>query len=52
MRGKKKKSIEELATEVKELIANAGRSKDNIHTDCNAYRALKRKIDNPDSPLR
>jgi hypothetical protein len=52
MLGKKKKSIEELALEAKELIANAGRSKDDIHTDCNAYSALKRKIENPNSPLR
>ena len=49
MRGKKKKSIEELVTEVKELIANSGRSKDDIHTDYIAYRALKKRIDNPDS---
>ncbi len=49
MSGKKKNSIKELATEVKELIANAGQSEDNIHTNCNAYSALKRKIDNPDS---
>jgi hypothetical protein len=49
MRGKKKKSIEELETEVKELIANSGRSEGNIHTNCNAYRALKKRIDNPDS---
>ena len=47
MRGKKKKSIEELVTEVKELIANSGRSKDDIHTDYIAYRALKKRIDNP-----
>ncbi len=49
MCGKKKKLIKELATEVKELIANAGQREDNIHTDCNAYCALKRKIDNPNS---
>ncbi len=41
--------IEELATEVKELIANAGQGEEDIHTDCNAYHALKRKIDNPNS---
>jgi hypothetical protein len=49
MHGKKKKLIEELATEVKELIANAGRSKDDIHSDYIAYPALKWRIDNPDS---
>ena len=49
MHGKKKKSIEELETEVKELIANSGQSKDNIHTNYNDYRALKWRIDNPDS---
>jgi hypothetical protein len=49
MHGKKKKSIEELETELEQLIANSGQSKDNIHNDYIAYRALKRKIDNPDS---
>ena len=49
MRIKKKKSIEELETELDQLIANSGQSKDNIHTNCNAYRALKKRIDNPDS---
>ena len=49
MRGKKKKSIEELETELEQLIANSGRSKDDIHTDYIAYQALKRRIDNPDS---
>ena len=28
---------------------NTGRIKDDIHTDCNDYRALKKRIDNPDS---
>ncbi len=49
MRGKKKKSIEEMETKVEELIAKSGRSEDNIHTDYNAYLALKKRIDNPDS---
>ena len=49
MRGKKKKSIKELETELEELIANSGQSKDNIHNNGNAYRALKWRIDNPDS---
>jgi hypothetical protein len=49
MGGRKKKSIEELEMEVKELIAKSGRSKDDILNNCNDYRALKRKIDNPNS---
>jgi hypothetical protein len=49
MRGKKKKSIEELETEVKELIVNSCQSKDNIHTDYNDYLALKKRIGNPNS---
>jgi hypothetical protein len=49
MRVKKKKLIEELETELEEFIANSDKSEDNIHNDVNDYRALKRKIDNPDS---
>jgi hypothetical protein len=49
MRGKKKKSIKELETELEQLIANSGQSEDDIHNNYIAYRALKRKIDNPDS---
>jgi hypothetical protein len=49
MRGKKKKSIEELETELEQIIMNFGRSKDDIHSDYIAYRALKWGIDNPDS---
>ena len=49
MRRKKKKTIEELETELEQLIANSGRSKVDIHTDHNAYRAMKKRIDNPDS---
>jgi hypothetical protein len=49
MRGKKKKSIEELEMELEQLIVTSGQSKDNIHNNYIAYRALKRKIDNPDS---
>ncbi len=49
MRVKKKKSIEELETELEEFITNSDRSEDDIHNDVNDYRALKRKIDNPDS---
>jgi hypothetical protein len=48
MHGKKKKLIEELEMEVKELIANSGRSEDDIHTDYIAHHALKLRIDNPD----
>jgi hypothetical protein len=47
MRGKKKKSIEELETKLEQLIANSGRSKVDIHSDYNAYYALKKRIDNP-----
>jgi hypothetical protein len=49
MRIKKKKSIEELETELEQFILNTGRSKDNIHTNYIAYRALKKRIDNPNS---
>jgi hypothetical protein len=50
MHGKKNKLIEELEMEmeVKELITNSGRSKDDIHTDYIAHHALKLRIDNPD----
>jgi hypothetical protein len=46
---KKKKSIKDLESELEELIAKSGRSKDDIHTNYNAYRALKKRINNPDS---
>ncbi len=49
MHGKKKKSIEDLETELEQLIANSGQSEDNIQTDSNAYLALKWRIDNPNS---
>jgi hypothetical protein len=51
MRIKKKKSIKELSTKIEQfiVIVNTGRSKDNIHTDYIAYRALKWRIDNSDS---
>jgi hypothetical protein len=49
MRGKKKKSIKELEMELEQLIANSGRSDVDIRTDYNAYYALKKRIDNPDS---
>jgi hypothetical protein len=49
MLGKKKKSIKKIEMEVEELIAKSGQSKDNIYTDYNAYLALKKRIDNPDS---
>jgi hypothetical protein len=47
MRGKKKKSIKELETELEQLIANSGRSEVDIHSNYNAYYALKKRIDNP-----
>jgi hypothetical protein len=46
---KKKKSIKELETELKQCIVKTGRSKDDIHTDYIAYPALKWRIDNSDS---
>jgi hypothetical protein len=49
MHSKKKKLIKEMEKEVEELITKSGQSKDNIHTDYNAYLALKKRIDNPDS---
>ncbi len=49
MHGKKKKLIEEMEMEVKELIAKSGQSEDDIHTNYNAYLALKKRIDNPKS---
>jgi hypothetical protein len=49
MRGKKKKLIEELETELEQLIANSGLSEVDIRTDYNVYYALKKRIDNPDS---
>jgi hypothetical protein len=49
MRGKKKKSIKDLETELEQLITTSGQSKDNIHNNVNAYCALKWRIDNPNS---
>ena len=51
MRGRKheKKSIEELEVELAEFIANSGRTKEDIHTDYNDYRALKKRFDTPGS---
>ena len=47
MRGKKKKLIKELEMELKQLIANSGQSEVDIHSNYNAYYALKKRIDNP-----
>ena len=49
MGGRKKKSIEELEKELAELIKKSGRSEQDIQRDCNDYRALKKRIDNPNS---
>ena len=49
MRGRKKKSIEELEKELAELIDKSGQSKQDILMDFNAYRALKKRIDNSNS---
>ena len=46
---KKGKSTKELETELEQFIANTGRSKDDIHTKYNDYRALKKRIDDPNS---
>ena len=44
MRGRNKKSIEEMEMEVAELIAKSGRCEQDIFTDFNAYRAVKWRI--------
>jgi hypothetical protein len=49
MGGRKKKSIEELEKELAELIKKSGWSQQKIKTDYNAYQALKKRIDNPNS---
>jgi hypothetical protein len=49
MRGKKKKSIKELEMELEQFIVNTGQSKNDIHSSYIAYRALKKRIDNPNS---
>jgi hypothetical protein len=49
MHVKKKKPIKEMETELEQFIVNTGQSKDNIHSNSNAYLALKKRIDNPDS---
>jgi hypothetical protein len=45
MPGPKRKSIEDLEKEVAELIAESGRCKQDILTDSNDYRALKKRPD-------
>jgi hypothetical protein len=49
MRGRKKKSLEELKKNLAELIENSGRSKQDILLDYNKFRALKKRINNPKS---
>ncbi len=49
MRGKKKKLIKELETELEQFIVNSGQREVDIHSDYIAYHALKKRIDNPDS---
>ena len=44
MRGQNKKSIEEMETEVAELIAKLGRCEQEIFTDFNDYFALKEEV--------
>ncbi len=38
-----------METELEQFIANTGRSKDDIHSNHNAYLALKKRIGNPHS---
>jgi hypothetical protein len=49
MCNKKKKLIKDMEMELEQFIANTGWSKDNIHSNHNAYLALKKRIGNPDS---
>ena len=49
MRGRKTKSLEELKKNFAELIENSGRSKQDILSDYNEFRALKKRINNPRS---
>ena len=49
MRGRKKKSLEELEKNLAEFIENSGRSKQDILSDYNKFRALKKRINNPRS---
>ena len=44
MRGRNKKTIEELEMEVAELIAKSGRREQDILADFKAYRAVKWRI--------
>jgi hypothetical protein len=47
MRGRNKKTIEEMEKEVAELIAEFGQCKQDIFTDSNKYRVLKKRSDTP-----
>ncbi len=47
MRGRNKKTIEEMEMEVEELITKSGRCEQDIFTDFNEYRAVKKWINNP-----
>ena len=47
MPGPKKKTIEELEKEVAEVITKLGRCEQDILTDFKAYRAVKKRINNP-----
>ncbi len=51
MRGRNKKTIEEMEKEVAELIAESGRCEQDIFTDSNKYRVLKKRSDTPGSFL-
>jgi hypothetical protein len=43
MRGRNKKTIEEMEMEIAELITKSGRCKQDIFTDFNDYRALNKR---------
>ena len=47
MRGRNKKTIEEMEMEVAELITKSGRCEQDIFTDFKAYTAVKWRINNP-----
>ena len=51
MRGRNKKTTEEMEMEVAELISNSGRCEQDIFTDSNKYRVLKKRSNTPGSFL-
>ena len=51
MRVRNKKTIKEMEKEVAELIAESGQCEQDIFTDSNKYRVLKKRSDTPGSFL-